>query len=54
MIIANTVIMWLYYGIVLFFMGAILRNFIKSTNVQDIVLYGIVLLPFVLRIAKLK
>ncbi|HPT64377.1 hypothetical protein [Acetomicrobium sp.] len=54
MIMANAIIMWLYYGIVLFFMGAILHNFIKSTNVQDIILYGIVLLPFVLRIARLK
>ncbi|AFM21994.1 hypothetical protein Anamo_1387 [Acetomicrobium mobile DSM 13181] len=54
MILANTIIMWLYYGIVLFFTGAILRNFVKSTNAQDIVLYGIVLLPFVLRLARLK
>jgi len=54
MILANNIIMLLYYVITLFFAGAILRNFTKSFNTQEIILYGIVLLPFILRIARLK
>lgn len=46
--------MYLYYAMVLFFGGAILCNFIKTRNAQEAVLYSIVLMPFVLRILRLK
>ncbi|WP_024821574.1 MULTISPECIES: hypothetical protein [Aminobacterium] len=54
MILANTIIMYLYYAITLFFGAVIVRNFVKTKNVQDAVLYGIILMPFVLRVLHLK
>ena len=45
MIMANAIIMWLYYGIVLFH-GAILHNFIKSTTFK--ILFCTVLFCFLL------
>lgn len=44
----------LYYLISLFFLVAILVNFVKTCSKQDAVLYSIMLVPFVLRLLRLK
>ena len=54
MILMNTVVMYLYYAIALFFGGAILHNLIKTDKAQEAVLYCIILVPFVLRLLRLK
>lgn len=43
-----------YYLITLFFLVAILANFFKTKNKQDAALYGIMIIPFVLRLLLLK
>ena len=53
-ILTNTIVMYLYYAITLFFGGAIVYNLIKTEKAQDAVLYCIILMPFVLRLLRLK
>lgn len=54
LIMLNTIVMVLYYGITLFFLAAILWNFAKTKDRQEALLYGIIMVPFVLRILRLK
>lgn len=54
LIMLNTIVMVLYYGITLFFLAAILWNFAKTRSRQEALLYGIIMIPFVLRILRLK
>jgi hypothetical protein len=37
-----------------FFLAAIVKVFIKTRNIQDAILYSIIMIPFVLRILRLK
>lgn len=43
-----------YYGLALFFAAALVRNFVKSRDLQKGVLYLLVLMPFVMRLFRLK
>ncbi len=52
--IINTGITVLYYLISAFFLFAIIRNFIKTRKVQEAILYAVMMIPFVLRILRLK
>jgi hypothetical protein len=54
MLTAQSVIGVLYYLISAFFLLAIARNFLRSGKAQDIILYGIVMVPFILRLLRLK
>ena len=42
------------YGIALFFLISIIRTFLKTKNVQDAIVYAVMLMPFVLRMLRLK
>ena len=42
------------YGIALFFLISIVRAFLKTKNVQDALVYAVMLMPFVLRMLRLK
>jgi hypothetical protein len=44
----------LYYGLTAFTAFLIVRNFLRSKKRQDEVLYLIVLIPFLLRLLRLK
>ncbi|MCI4444589.1 MAG: hypothetical protein JHC32_01005 [Candidatus Aminicenantes bacterium] len=50
----STIITMLYYLMVAFFSVCFIFNFKKSKNWQQEVLYLIVLLPFLLRLFRLK
>ncbi|MDD4836442.1 MAG: hypothetical protein PHU72_05010 [Dethiosulfovibrio sp.] len=50
----NNVVMVLYYLISAFFLIAVVRNFVKTKDPQEAVLFSIVMIPFVLRILRLK
>lgn len=50
----NTFIMVLYYIISAFFLAAMVRNFLRTKNIQESILYGVMMIPFVLRILRLK
>ena len=52
--VINTAVTVMYYLISLFFLVAIVRNFIKTRNAQEAILYGIMMMPFVLRVLHLK
>ncbi len=52
--IINTIVTILYYLISAFFLFAIVRNFIKTRKVQEAILYGVIMIPFILRILRLK
>lgn len=42
------------YGIALFFLICIIRNFLKTKNVQDALVYAVMMVPFILRMLRLK
>ena len=48
------IIMILYYVITAFFGVVLFWNFVKSKDVQKAILYLIILMPFVLRVFRLK
>ncbi len=52
--ILNTAITVLYYLISAFFLFAVIRNFVKTKKIQDAILYAVIMIPFILRIARLK
>lgn len=54
MVMINNAVMWLYYAIAAFFFVAVLVNFVKTKNPQNAVLYCIIMMPFVLRLLRLK
>ncbi len=54
MLITSTIVTLSYYAMTLFFGLAILRNLRKSIEPQEIILYTVVLVPFVLRLFRLK
>jgi hypothetical protein len=54
MIMLNNIVMWLYYGIAAFFLIAVVINFVRTKDAQKAVLYGIIMMPFVLRLLRLK
>ncbi|NLE19936.1 MAG: hypothetical protein GX623_03880 [Clostridiales bacterium] len=54
MIAINTAVTVLYYLICAFFLAAIAYNFVKTRKVQESVLYGLMMIPFILRLLRLK
>lgn len=50
----NNIVTVLYYLISAFFLFAIVRCFVKTRKVQEAALYGVMMIPFILRIARLK
>ncbi len=52
--ILNLVITVCYYLIAVFFLVAIIRSFVKTKNPQEAILYTVIMIPFVLRILRLK
>jgi len=52
--ILNAVVSFLYYVLSAFIAFIILRNIIKTKNAQEAVLYCIMIIPFVLRVLRLK
>lgn len=42
------------YGIALFFLICIIRTFLKTKNVQDALVYAVMMVPFILRMLRLK
>lgn len=54
LVLANLVVTIANYLIVAFFLVAIIRTFLKSENPQDAVVYSLMMVPFILRILRLK
>ena len=54
MIVLSGIVTFLYYMIVAYVAAIIVYNLIKSRNWEKEVLYVIVLLPFLLRLFRLK
>ena len=54
MLMIHSVVMILYYLIAAFFLLAIVRNFIATRDIQEALLYAVVMIPFVLRLLRLK
>lgn len=52
--ILNSGVTVCYYLIAAFFLFAIIKAFIKTRNVQEAILYTMIMIPFVLRILRLK
>jgi hypothetical protein len=48
------VITVLYYILTAFFAAVLFWNFVKSKDVQKAILYLVILMPFVLRVFRLK
>lgn len=54
LVTVNLIITCLYYVIALFFLIAIVRVFVKTKSIQDAMLYSLIMIPFVLRLLRLK
>jgi len=54
MLMIHSVVMILYYLIAAFFLLAIVRSFIATRDIQEALLYAVVMIPFVLRLLRLK
>ncbi len=54
LVIVNMIITICTYATALFFLVAIVRTFIKTKNVQDALVYVVMMIPFVLRLLRLK
>ncbi len=54
LVIINTIFTVLTYATALFFLIAIVRAFCRTKNVQTALVYGIIMVPFVLRLLRLK
>lgn len=52
--IINTIITIGSYLICLFFLIATVRTFLKTKNVQESLIYCLIMIPFVLRLLRLK
>lgn len=50
----SAVVMALYYCINAFFLVAVVAVFFRTRNAQEAVLLGIVMVPFILRLLRLK
>ena len=42
------------YAVCAFFLVAIVRAFIKTKNIQESIVYCIIMIPFILRLLRLK
>lgn len=54
LVIINTIITICTYATAAFFLLAIIRVFIKTKNVQDALVYVVIMIPFILRLLRLK
>ena len=52
--ILNMIVAVGYYLIAAYFLVAVIKAFLKEKNVQDSILYAIIMIPFVLRLLRLK
>lgn len=52
--IFNIVITVCYYLMAAFFLVAVIRAFVKTKSPQEAILYTVIMIPFVLRILRLK
>jgi len=52
--VLNTIATVLYYVIDAFFLFAIVKTFIKTKDIQDAILYALIMMPFTLRLLRLK
>lgn len=50
----NLIVTVLYYVIDAFFLFAVVKTFIKTKNIQDAILYALIMMPFTLRLLRLK
>ena len=50
----NTAIMILYYLMTAFFGLCFVVEFVKTRDIQKAILYLVILMPFVMRLARLK
>lgn len=54
MVMINSIITMCYYAITLFFLVILFRNFKRTENSQEALLYCIIMIPFVLRLLRIK
>ena len=54
LVLINTIITVCTYAVTLFFLVAIVRTFLKTKNVQDALVYCVIMIPCVLRLLRLK
>ena len=54
MAILNSIISVCYYLISAFVVFVLVKSIIKTKNIQDAILYSVMLMPFILRILRIK
>lgn len=54
LVLINTFITICTYAVTLFFLVSIVRTFLKTKNIQDALVYCVIMIPFVLRLLRLK
>ena len=54
LVLINTIITVCTYAVALFFLIAIVRSFLWTKKIQDALVYCIIMVPFILRLLRLK
>jgi len=54
MTIANLIIMIIYHFISAFFAFVLIKGIMKTKSAQEVILYCIILIPFILRVLHIK
>ena len=54
LVLINTIITVCTYAVALFFLIAIVRSFRRTKTIQDALVYCIIMVPFILRLLRLK
>lgn len=54
MMVANTIIMVLYHVLAFLIAAILIRSILKTKDRQEAVLYCLILMPFLLRIFRIK
>lgn len=52
--VMNLIITVAYYLCAVFFLAATVKVFVKTKKIQDAIIYSVIMIPFILRILRLK
>lgn len=52
--VMNFIVTVAYYFCAVFFLAATVKVFVKTKKIQDAIIYSVIMIPFILRILRLK
>lgn len=52
--VMNLIVTVAYYFCAVFFLAVTVKVFVKTKKIQDAIIYSVIMIPFILRILRLK